>query len=904
MQDAYIQVIVTLHAAFAAVFFFLDRQRPTRFARLFASAWIIEGCRAAILLPVIHGYGGLHEQWFCLSDVLCFFANACLLTGCADIAGAKLPQWLGRVYFCSGIPLVIFNRFVLPSLLHSRFGIPMDAATFDGVFANMVVIFVPVGISRLTIVGWLFRIWRRTHLPGALVATSFSFPYAVLAFAVPLEFYFSYQGQGSTIMWFIRVLGFSIGLVMLILDLQQTAVKKSEASLAAAQALAKLGSWEQDVATRRGTWSAEMFRLYSRNPALGPMTYEEFLATIHPEDCEKFIRNESEAIAQRRSSWHEFRIVRPDGSLRWIQGQNTPIYDANGTLMRLVGTEQDVTERKRAESFVELQHAVTRELAQGRLLEPTLRKIIEMLGRGLGADFGALWILDRSIQVLRCSETWPGGVERFSEFAEATQSLSFAIGEGFPGRVFAARIPLVVRETAMETSFSRKAEAIRAGLHGAVGFPIVMRDEVLGVVEFYHQRQREPDPEVAAVLSGLGAQIGQFLDRLRLEEQHRQSQKLEAVGTLAGGIAHDFNNILTAITGYTELAKLEAAANPLVTDHLNSVHTGARRAAELVRQILAFSRRQDQQRLSIDLRQITTEALALLRATIPTTVEINYTCDESILPVLADATSIHQVIVNLGTNGWHAMKDQPGVLEIRLSNFDCSTEFARTHPGLNAGRYVRLSVSDTGHGMEPAVVARIFEPFFTTKAPGEGTGLGLSVVHGIVQSHDGAIFVSTQPGEGTIFYLYLPVHSETPEAPAGAALDAPNGSGERILLVDDEATLARMAQQILERLGYVVETHQDAAAALDAFLGNPTAYDLLVTDLTMPGLTGIELARQVLKFRPGLPIVLMSGYASTLTAERLQVLGIDTFLLKPHSMFSLATATHQALSRSREAQRI
>jgi signal transduction histidine kinase/CheY-like chemotaxis protein/PAS domain-containing protein len=907
MQIDYLQVIVMLHAGFAAVFFFLNWQRPKRFATLLGSCWAIEAVRAAILLPSVHDWGGFPAYWYSASDVLCLVANVCLLLGCADISAARVPRWLGTTLVWWMTPLLLLCRFALPAVWHATTAISVGQGGFRGVLINLVMMFAVVGISRLLILGWLFRVWRRTRLPGALIAAAFSVPYAVMAFTVPLQFYFEVQGDWLNVLWFVRVLGFSIGLVVLILDLQQSAVARSEASLRAAQALAKLGSWEQDIVTQAAIWSHEMFRLYDRDPALGVMSYEQFLSVIHPDDRVIFNRSETQAISERRSSGHEFRVMRPDGTIRWIRGQTTPVYNAAGGLVRLIGTEQEITDRKRAETFVELQHVVTQELTKARTLDPTAGRILEMVGRGLGWEFAALWTLDRTTKVLKCADVWHAAAPGPADFITATRNLILTSGKGFPGRILEARRPLAFSTTSQEIQFIRQAVAKRANFSAGIGFPIMVCDEAIGVVELFGAHAVEPDAELQAVMAGLGAQIGQFLHRLRLEEEHRQSQKLEAVGTLAGGIAHDFNNILTAISGYTELAKLEAAGP--VLEHLNSVQIGARRAAELVKQILAFSRRQDQLRAPLQLEEVLREALGLLRATLPSTIEIRSSFGGEIPPVLADATSIHQVIVNLGTNAWHAMKDCSGVLSVTLEKFECRPVDAGAHPGMLPGTYAKLSVSDTGHGMEPAILARVFEPFFTTKQPGEGTGLGLSVVHGIVQSHDAAIFVSSQPGQGTQFNLFFPACTEEGKSTHSDESEnwLPAGQGQRILFVDDEVMLTKMGKRILERLGYVVETHISPVSAWQALQARPDGYDLLVTDLTMPVMNGMELAHQVLGVRPTFPIVLMSGYAATLTKDRLGEAGIREFLPKPHTMNSLALAVHRALGgeanqfRGREA---
>jgi PAS domain S-box-containing protein len=560
-------------------------------------------------------------------------------------------------------------------------------------------------------------------------------------------------------------------------------------------------------------------------------------------------------------------------------------------------TVMDVTERKRAEAQMEVEYAVTRALAEGGALRPTALKILQIISQMLEWDMGLLWKVDTPAGTLRCVEAWHGPSDSLARFAEASRKRVFTPGQGLPGKVWATKEPAWMPSLPDDTAFLRREVAAAAGLQSGLGFPIRLHDDVLGVVEFYSVRGMQPDPRVLTLLATLGTQIGQFIERQQLEDQYRQSQKMEAIGTLAGGIAHDFNNILTAIYGYTEIARMEVEGNQNALEPLDAVVEASKRATALVRQILAFSRHQPQQRSPMQLQRVVAEVLTLLRATIPTTIEIKAELDDKAAAVLADATQIHQVLMNLGTNAAQAMKDQPGLLEVRLENFEIDADFVQTRPALRPGWYVRLSVSDTGHGMDSATAARIFEPFFTTKAPGEGTGLGLSVVHGIMSSHDGTITVYSQPGEGTTFHLYFPAHgnvapvsSQTAEAPV------PYGRGQRILYVDDEQPLAEMGRKILERLGYEVDVRGRPAEALAAFRAAPADYDLVVTDLTMPGMTGIELARQLLHIRPELPVILMTGYAAMLTPERVRTLGIRELLLKPHSVRMLAEALQRAFT--------
>ena len=384
--------------------------------------------------------------------------------------------------------------------------------------------------------------------------------------------------------------------------------------------------------------------------------------------------------------------------------------------------------------------------------------------------------------------------------------------------------------------------------------------------------------------------------RKQLEEQLRQAHKMEAIGTLAGGIAHDFNNILSAIRGYTELAEMKLTDNPGVRDHLGSVLQAVKRAADLVRQILTFSQEQPLARRLIPLQPIVTECVKLLRATLPASIELDLEVAEDAPTVLADETQVLQVLMNLGTNAWQALGDRPGRVCVKVENCLVDEAHPSTERRLRPGRYARVSVSDTGGGMAPETLRRIFEPFFTTKAPGKGTGLGLAVAHGIMDSHEGVITVHSQLGEGTVFHLYFPAHiTETAPVPP-AAMTGPRGHGERVLLVDDEKLFIELLRMALTELGYVVEAVTQPAAALDLLRAAPSRFALVITDQVMPGMTGLQLAAEIRQIRPDQPIILMTGYSLTITAERVQAAGVAQLLLKPITPRALGAAVRAALS--------
>ncbi|HIJ91042.1 MAG: PAS domain-containing protein [Desulfobulbaceae bacterium] len=368
-------------------------------------------------------------------------------------------------------------------------------------------------------------------------------------------------------------------------------------------------------------------------------------------------------------------------------------------------------------------------------------------------------------------------------------------------------------------------------------------------------------------------------EKVKLESQLRQSHKMEAIGTLAGGIAHDFNNILSIIFGYNELAMVEK--DPVTRHrHLEELQKGAQRAKELVAQILAFSRKAEQQKQPMQVSLIIKEALKMLRATLPTTITIkqNITSDGK---VLVDATQIHQVIMNLCTNAYHTMRETGGTLTVSLKEVAIEAEdYASAN--LSPGNYLKLEVSDTGCGMDPKMQEKIFEPYFTTKKPGEGTGLGLAMVHGIIKSHHGHITVSSEPGKGTTFVVYLPLT----ELEAGALPEKVEphkllGKGERILLVDDEEQLRGIFSTILTKNGYQVITCADGAQAWEEFQRNPGQFDLVITDMTMPSMTGAELGKKILSLNPQIPVILCTGQSEHINREKALTMGMRDYLIKP-----------------------
>jgi PAS domain S-box-containing protein len=422
------------------------------------------------------------------------------------------------------------------------------------------------------------------------------------------------------------------------------------------------------------------------------------------------------------------------------------------------------------------------------------------------------------------------------------------------------------------------------------------------------------DKAILATLRDITERVQAEEEKEHLQAQLRQSHKMEAIGTLAGGIAHDFNNILGIIVGNTELAMDDVPETNPARDNLNEVHKACLRAKDLVRHILSFARRTEQARIPVRISSLFKESLKLLRSSIPTTISMdqNISCESD--TVLADPTQIDQVVINLCTNAAHAMAEEGGILEVSLQNVELGMgdtglqkdegPFGVRHgqsqigsSSLAPGNYVRLTVRDTGPGIEPQFIDRIFDPYFTTKEADEGTGMGLSVVHGIVKSHGGAITVDSEPGKGATFQVFLPtIQTEVTEAPENSEA-LPRGS-EKILFVDDEAALAEVGKEMLERLGYEVVTTTSGVGALDIFRAQPEGFDLVITDMTMPKMKGDNLAEALTKIHAGIPIMVCGGQSEQISKERAKSVGIRAFVMKPVLKQEIAETVRKVLDES------
>jgi len=587
--------------------------------------------------------------------------------------------------------------------------------------------------------------------------------------------------------------------------------------------------------------SSQLYRLVADEdrPAL-EAAERESLATMQPFRA---------LVRSRRAS---------DGATRWLELASAPRALSDGRVV-WDGIQMDVTERKLAEAATRQSQERFTHIFDHSPIPITLNSFED--GKFLAANESFLRFSEFSREEVLGKDSDELGLYLDSELRQRIRSDLRA-----HGRVHGVEIP-----------FRTKSGARRAN---------VLWVEVITI---------DAQKYILAMSLDVTEQQEATRQQRQLEEQLRQTQKLEALGTLAGGIAHDFNNILGAIISYTELSKLDYPDNVPLNQNLDEVLHASRRATALVRQILLFSRRQKDERRNMRLAPIVKEALSLLRATLPATIVIEHVLDRPVSDVLVNATHVHQIVMNLCTNAGHAIQGK-GKLSLEIDQVEVQDGPNKPHVELKEGEYVRLTISDTGHGMDAATMQRIFEPFFTTKEAGEGTGLGLSVVHGIVHEYGGVVTVDSELGRGTTFAIYLPASSRAQALPGPDNLEAPRGNGQRVLFVDDEAVLGDAAHKMLTRLGYSPVVFRSSVEALSSLRKDPDGYAALVTDFTMPELTGLELIREALAMRTSLPVILASGSTSQLNSEQLHQLGVHEVLTKPVSYVALARALHRLLS--------
>jgi len=623
------------------------------------------------------------------------------------------------------------------------------------------------------------------------------------------------------------------------------------------------GLWDWDAVTNHVHFSAQWKAMLGYAPQEIGDTLDEWDRRVHPEDKAAVYADLERHIRQETKTYeNEHRLMCKDGSYKWILDRGKVIeWTEDGKPRRVIGTHADISERKQAEEA---------------LLESEERLSLAVSGTGVG-----LWDWNMVDDVVHFSPQWKrmlGYEEHEVEDAftgwkelwhpDDADTIERAVDNYMSGKTSEYEIEHRLRhKNGTWRWILTRGDIVK----DSEGKPVRWVGTNLDVTE---RKQAEKERET-------------------LQSQLRRSQKMEAIGTLAGGIAHDFNNILTGILGYGQLAQMKLDPESEVHTDLKEVLQSANRAKSLIQQILAVGRSQEQERQPMQLKYIVKEAIKFLKSTLPSTIEIQEKWDQDIGIIDADPTQMHQVVMNLCTNAGYAMEKDGGILEVSLQNEELRMK--NEELGLEPGPYLKLSVSDTGYGIAPEIREKIFDPYFTTKERGEGTGIGLSVVHGIVAQHGGDITVESEPGKGSAFHIYLPLtQAEEDQPQVKEETPLPKGT-ERVLFIDDEATLARMGKEMLSGLGYDVTAMTDSLEALALFRQDPKQFDLIITDTTMPHMPGDILAHKMMQIRPDIPIIICTGHSKRISPEKAEEMGIKGFLMKPPAMRDLADMVRKAL---------
>ncbi len=689
----------------------------------------------------------------------------------------------------------------------------------------------------------------------------------------------------------------------------QDALRVSEERLRLALKGANQGIWDWNPETKAIVWDERCKEIFGLSPDFSIDCHSN-LEAIHPEDRERVYAAFQAAFRSHSEFNEEYRVLLPDGSIRWVFDRGRPFDDENGRTSRMTGTVLDITDRKE--------------------LEEKLRESLERLV--LAQEAGQVGVFDTDL--LTRHIIWTPQLEKIFGLREGTFE---NILEGWTKRVHPEDLPgleslfqdwIQSRRTEAEWEYRfirpdgevRWIHAKGKIIRDAKGKAIRMIGSDVDITERKRAEEalqqrtlelqkltEELEKRVAertAALEKMAAKLEMEMnERQAAEEKLIQAQKLEAIGTMAGGIAHDFNNLLAAMITNVELAIMDLPEETRAHANLHQSLKAGLEARDLIKQILMFSRKSSGEEKVLSLGNLLEETFALLRSSIPTTIAMELKRD---VPepdtIYANASEIQQVIVNLCTNAAHAMRGKAGKLEIKLTHEEFSSKLHAPDFDMEAGDYLVISVKDTGHGMSEKVKERIFEPFFTTKKPGEGSGLGLSVVYGIVKKYKGGIAVYSKPDTGSLFKVYLPKKdlqaiSLQPEPEK----TLPKGT-ERILLIDDEEIVLKAVTHMLQRLGYHVASFSSSLEALKFFSENRDDIDLVVTDQTMPSMTGEDFAKAVMRVRPQIPVILCTGYDELMTEGKVREIGISGFVLKPFTLREGAHLVRRILDEREKAK--
>ncbi len=640
--------------------------------------------------------------------------------------------------------------------------------------------------------------------------------------------------------------------------------EKLQAQLSNAMEIAHLGYWEYDVANDLFTFNDHFYKIFrtTANQVNGyTMSLAEYARRfVHPDDktvIEEENRKAIEATDPHFSRQLEHRMLYADGTVGYISVRFFIIKDDDGRTVKTHGVNQDITERKRMEAAL-------------RRSEEKYRNILENIEDG---------------------------------YYEVDIAGNYTFFNKSMGRILGYPVDELMGKNNREYMDGENAKKVFKAFHDvyqtgiatkALDWKLIRKDGSVCFVETVVSLVTDINNNKVG-FRGIARDVS---ERKSIEEQLNQARKMESIGTLTGGIAHDFNNILGIIVGNTELALDDVPEWNPAYSNLEEIKKASLRATNIVRQLLSFSRKTDQKLQPIEIDLVIKDALKFLRPMIPTTINIHQNIQVSDEIILADSTQINQIMMNLCINASHAMEQTGGKITVNVEKVFLNNNSAKGYPDLKSGNHVKVTVSDTGPGIDPAIIDRIFDPYFTTKEVGKGSGMGLAMVQGIVKNHSGAILVDSRPGQGTIFTIFFPLAEgktavETETIPA-----LPMGS-ETILFVDDELSIVKMVRKMLERLGYKVETAITPQDALERFRLNSDHFDLVITDMTMPQMTGVNLSEKIMGIRPDIPVIICTGHSVLIDEERAKQLGIAAYVMKPIIMTEMAKTLREVLDVGR-----
>ncbi|MBU2621237.1 MAG: PAS domain S-box protein [Proteobacteria bacterium] len=640
---------------------------------------------------------------------------------------------------------------------------------------------------------------------------------------------------------------------------------------------------------------------YSRDDLLGKSDYDFF-----PKDQADFFTEKDREVLRGKVvvDIPEEPLQTRNKGERILHTKKVPILGANGEPEYLLGISEDITERKQMEDTLMLNAQRMQTLLQlNQMKEATLQEItdfvLEEAVRLTQSKIGYLAFLNENESILTM-HSW--SKDAMAECAIENKPIIYPIETtGLWGEAVRLRRPVITNDYTAASPLKKGYPEGHVVVKRHMNIP-VFEDSRIVIIAGVGNKAEEYDQgdvqQLTLLMEGMWLQLERKraeAEKVKLEEQHRHAQKMEAIGQLAGGIAHDFNNILSAIIGFTEVSIRNVPPGSKLEDNLQRVLNAGLRARDLVKQILAFSRQTDRVIKPVQVKPIVKEALKFIRASIPTTIEINQDIGSGSL-ILGDPTRVHQIIMNLCTNAAHAMQDTEGRMVVSLTDVELGADVTDLHPDMVPGPFIKLTVSDSGRGIAPEIRDRIFDPFFTTKGLGEGTGLGLSVVHGIVADSGGMVSVESMPGKGSTFNVFFPVIENEQGAEIFDRIPLPTGN-ERILFVDDEEQQVEMGKQVLKLLGYRVTTKTSSKEALEVFRAKPDEFDLVLTDLTMPKMTGDVLAKEIMAIRSDIPVILCTGYSEMITHAKAKAMGIKEVIMKPALVEEIARTVRMVLDQ-------